>query len=302
MALVNYMSQILVELIKLAALIINIIKALACASRIEEVFQLEPGMVEGTMQEPESNTEYIVEMEHASIAYNESGEESLSDVNLKVRPGEMIGIIGGTGSGKSTLVQLISRFYDVTSGSVKIHGVNVKDYTYEALGKMISIVPQKALLFKGTIRSNMEWGKKGASDDEIIDALKISQSYEFVMEKENTIDAVVEQNGKNFSGGQRQRLTIARAVVAKPDILILDDSSSALDYVTDLKLRQALRNLKNMTTFVVSQRTASIKDADHIVVLDDGQVMGIGTHEELLKNCETYQEIYDSQNKNEEGR
>ncbi len=298
-ALVNYMSQILVELIKLAALIINIIKALACASRIEEVFQQKPGMGEGIRQAGEKS-EYIVEMEHASIAYNESGEESLSDVNLTVKPGEMIGIIGGTGSGKSTLVQLISRFYDVTSGSVKIYGVNVKEYTNEALGRMISVVPQKALLFKGTIRSNMEWGKEDATDEEIIEALKVSQSYEFVMQKENTIDAIVEQNGKNFSGGQRQRLTIARAVVAKPEILILDDSASALDYVTDFKLRQALRNLGDMTTFVVSQRTASIMDADKIVVLDDGQVMGIGTHEELLKTCETYQEIYDSQNKSEE--
>ncbi len=299
-ALVNYMSQILVELIKLAALIINIIKALACASRIEEVFQVQPGMQEGKLQEPKKNSEYIVEMEHASLAYNESGEESLTDVNLKVRPGEMIGIIGGTGSGKSTLVQLISRFYDATSGKVKIYGENVKEYTYDAMGKMIAVVPQKALLFKGTIRSNMEWGKKDATDEEIKEALKISQSYEFVMDKENTIDAVVEQNGKNFSGGQRQRLTIARAVVAKPEILILDDSSSALDYVTDLKLRQALRGLKDMTVFVVSQRTASIMDADKIVVLDDGKVMGIGTHEELLKNCETYQEIYASQNKSEE--
>lgn len=293
-AMVNYMSQILIELIKLANLIINLTKAFACAGRVNAIFEIERDMKDGDITEIPTS-DIAVEFDNVSIAYSGSKEESLSGVNLKVKKGEIIGVIGGTGSGKTTLVNMLPRFYDATKGEVKINGKNVKEYDINTLRNIFGIVPQKALLFKGTIRSNMEWGNENVTDEEIINALKISQSYDFVKEKENGIDAEVTQNGKNFSGGQRQRLTIARALCANPQILILDDSSSALDYATDSALRAALKKLEGMTTFIVSQRTASIMHADKIVVLDDGVVSGIGTHEELLKSCEVYQEIYDSQ-------
>lgn len=309
-ALVNYMSQILIELIKLAGLIINLIKAFACASRIEEVFRLEPDMREGSYDgtKSEDNTGTMedipaVEFEHVSAAYSKTGGEAITDVNFKVMRGQTIGVIGGTGSGKTTLINLIPRFYDAVRGSVKIDGVDVREYTFDCLRKKVGVVPQKAMLFEGTIRSNLLWGNSDADEQELIEALKLSQAYDFVMEKEHGLDTAVEQNGQNFSGGQKQRLTIARALVRKPEILILDDSSSALDYVTDAKLRMALKSLKNTTTFVVAQRTASIMNADRIVVFDDGNIAGMGTHQQLLEQCEVYQEIYESQFKtSKEGR
>lgn len=293
-ALINYMSQILIELIKLASLIINLTKAFACANRIKDVFSIQNTMQEGTLEQ--GNDESVaVEFINAALVYEGASESSIEGVNLKVLKGQTIGIIGGTGSGKTTVVNMIPRFYDATSGAVKVNGSNVKEYQSDKLRKMIGIVPQKALLFQGTIRSNLMWGNENATEEDLIQALKMSQSYDFVMEKENGLDAVVSQNGKNFSGGQKQRLTIARALVRKPQILILDDSSSALDYVTDANLRRDIKQLKNTTVFVVSQRTASIMNADQIIVLDDGQVVGKGTHDELLEKCEVYQEIYQSQ-------
>ena len=237
---------------------------------------------------------------HVGLTYAGAGEESLTDIDFTVKKGETVGIIGGTGSGKSTLVNLIPRFYDATKGEVLVNGTNVKEYTEEGLRNKIGIVPQKAVLFKGTIRSNLLWGNENANESDLMEALKQAQGYDFVMQKENGIDSVVEQNGRNFSGGQRQRLTIARALVRKPEILILDDSSSALDYTTDANLRREIAKLKDMTVFIVSQRTASIMDADQIVVLDDGNIMGIGTHKELLEKCEVYKEIYESQFKKPE--
>lgn len=298
-ALVNYMSQILVELIKLASLIINLTKAFASAKRIQDIFEIPYGIEEGEAV-CGSLSEIEVEFENAALTYEGAKEPSVEGMNLKVFKGETIGIIGGTGSGKTSMVHLIPRFYDATEGSVKIEGVDVKKYNKSALRKKIGTVPQKALLFKGTIRSNLLWGNEDATEDELIEALKRSQSYDFVMEKENGLDGEVAQNGKNFSGGQRQRLTIARALVRKPEILILDDSSSALDFATDAKLRASIKTLKDTTVFIVSQRTASIMDADRIVVLDDGQSVGIGTHDELLKSCEVYREIYESQFKKSE--
>lgn len=293
-ALVNYMSQILVELIKLANLIINLTKAFACANRIEDVMNIQSSMKFGTKVEGK-NGEIAVEFEHVSLKYPGSSENTISDLTLKVRKGETVGVIGGTGSGKTTLVNMIPRFYDATQGSVLVDGINVKEYEKEALRNKIGIVPQKAVLFKGTIRSNLLWGNEKATEEELIQALERAQSIDFVRGKENGIDAVVEQNGRNFSGGQRQRLTIARALVRNPEILILDDSSSALDYTTDANLRKEISMLQDMTVFIVSQRTASIMEADKIVVLDDGEVVGIGTHKELLEQCEVYKEIYDSQ-------
>ena len=298
-ALVNYMSQILVELIKLASLIINLTKAFASAKRIQDIFEIPCGIEEGEAV-CGSLSEIAVEFENAALTYEGAKEPSVEGMNLKVFKGETIGIIGGTGSGKTSMVHLIPRFYDATEGSVKIEGVDVKKYNKSVLRKKIGMVPQKALLFKGTIRSKLLWGNEDATDDELIEALKRSQSYDFVMEKENGLDGEVAQNGKNFSGGQRQRLTIARALVRKPEILILDDSSSALDFATDAKLRASIKTLKDTTVFIVSQRTASIMDADRIVVLDDGQSVGIGTHDELLKSCEVYREIYESQFKKSE--
>ena len=296
-ALYNYMSQILVELIKLANLIITITKALACAGRIESVFDVTSGMADGSVKEAVAKEEQPgVEFKNFSLTYSGSGASSVEGINFKAMKGQTIGVIGGTGSGKSSLVNLIPRLYDATQGEVLVDGVNVKDYDIEALRNKVGIVMQKAVLFKGTIRENMWMGKKGATDEQIDEALEISQSKEFVDSKQGRLDYVIEQGGKNLSGGQRQRLTIARAIVRKPDVLILDDSASALDFATDAALRKAIRGMNNSpTVFIVSQRAASLMYADLIIVLDDGQVAGMGTHDELLANCEVYKEIYESQ-------
>lgn len=306
-ALVNYMSQILVELIKLANLIVTITKALACAGRIEKVFEMEPSLVYGdkaAFADKQSKADHtnIVEFKNVSLRYRGAGDDSLVGLNFAVKPGETIGIIGGTGSGKTSVVNLIPRYYDVTEGEVLVDGINVKDYPMEELREKVGMVMQKAVLFSGTIRENMNWGKKDATDEEINRALDIAQAREFVETKEGKLEAVIAQGGKNLSGGQRQRLTIARALVREPEILILDDSASALDFATDAKLRQALRTLKNTTTFIVSQRAASIMHADQIIVLDDGRITGLGKHEELLKHCDVYREIYESQFKAEDGK
>lgn len=300
-ALVNYMSQILVELIKLASLIINLTKAFACARRVNDIFDIPVDMDNGSLTEGIDQSVKVA-FENVSLKYEGAGEASIENVNMKVKPGETIGIIGGTGSGKTSLVNLISGFYDATEGVVRIEGSDIREFKKSALREKIGVVPQKALLFKGTIRSNLLWGNEEATEADLIEALKKSQSYEFVMEKENGLDAEVAQSGKNFSGGQKQRLTIARALVRKPEILILDDSSSALDFATDARLRAAIREMEGVTTFVVSQRTSSIMHADQIIVLDDGQVAGLGTHERLLKDCDVYREIYESQFKQQEGR
>ena len=293
-ALYNYMSQILVELIKMANLIITITKATASAGRISSVFDIEPSIKDGKYTEG-IDCEYAVEFDGASIAYGSASEEALTDVSFKARRGETVGIIGGTGSGKTTLVNLIPRFYDVTAGEVRIDGRSVKDYTRASLTKKISVVPQKAVLFAGSIRENMLWGNESASDEDIMRALKIAQA-EKVVEDKGGLDAKIEQGGKNLSGGQRQRLTIARALVGKPEILILDDSASALDFATDAALRAAIRNMDGgATVFIVSQRASSIMYADKIIVLDDGRAVNIGTHEELLAASPVYREIYDSQ-------
>lgn len=316
-ALVNYMSQILIELVKLANLIITITKALACANRIESVFELQSGMewkAESAYAKADAvsvkmdtsagaaeasspdGADFAVEFDHVSMTYQGAGAESLSDIDFKVKRGETIGIIGGTGSGKSSLVHLIPRFYDVTKGSVILDGKNVKDYSMEELRGKIGIVMQKAVLFQGSIRDNLRWGKQDASTEEMNRALEISQAKEFVDAKPAGLEEQIAQGGKNLSGGQRQRLTIARAVVKQPEILILDDSASALDYATDAKLRRAIREMDGGTTvFIVSQRTSSIQHADQIIVLDDGRVAAIGTHEDLLKTCDVYREIYYSQ-------
>lgn len=296
-ALVNYMSQILVELIKLANLIITITKALACANRIKGVFEVDSSM--HFMENAKTNgndSNYAVEFIDAGLRYNEKGDEALSGISLAVKHGETIGIIGGTGSGKSSLINLIPRYYDVTSGSVKVDGVDVKDYDAKALRYKIGMVMQKNVLFKGTIRENIEFGTEGTTDADIEKAVELSQSGEFIDKKEGRLEYGIEQAGRNLSGGQKQRLTIARALVRKPDILILDDSSSALDYATDAKLRNAIKTIgNNITVFIVSQRIASIMHADRIIVMDDGRIAGIGTHEELLNNCEIYREISNSQ-------
>ena len=301
-ALYNYMSQILTELIKLANLIINITKSVACGNRIQSVLEVEPSvkdraaMLSGAGEAGKSA--YSVVFEHAGIRYPDAAQEAVSDITLNVRPGETIGIIGGTGSGKSSLVNLIPRFYDCSSGAVYVYGRNVCTYGLTELRDKIGVVPQKSVLFAGTIRSNMQWGKPDATDEEIFAALEIAQAKDVVSKKEKGLDTEVEQGGKNFSGGQRQRLTIARALVKQPEILILDDSSSALDFATDAALRMAIGSMKHKPTlFIVSQRTSAIQYADKIVVLDDGSVVGIGTHEELMNTCEVYREIYDSQYK-----
>ena len=298
-ALLNYMSQILVELIKLANLIININKSIACGNRIQSVLEMKSSIEEPQETKVLSETDgeaYEVEFSHVSLTYAKASEESLTDIDFTVKKGETIGVIGGTGSGKSSVVNMIPRFYDATKGSVKVEGRDVRDYTLEDLRGKIGMVLQKAVLFKGTIRENMLWGNEDATDEEIIQALTVAQAREFVDKKEGGLDFEIEQGGKNLSGGQRQRLTIARAIVKKPEILILDDSASALDFATDAKLRMAIRDMENKATvFIVSQRAASIMYADKIIVLDDGQIVGMGTHEELLANCEVYQEIYYSQ-------
>ena len=345
-SLVNYMSQILVELVKLANLIVTLTKAMACASRIENVMQIEEGMGENVddydhhkhhenqdyhdvksavssgckaettkttsvsdTEEDIPNTSHalsegskdaFIQFWNVSFTYKQASEEALSDMNFSVEKGQTIGIIGGTGSGKSTLVQLIPRLYDVTKGSVMVKGKNVKDYDLDELRKMIGYVPQKAALFKGTIRDNICFGKPDASVDAIEEAISVAQAKEFIEKKEEGLDTPVEQGGRNLSGGQRQRLTIARALVRRPEILILDDSCSALDYATDAALRDGLSKLSyHPTVFLVSQRTVSIQNADQIIVLDDGEIVGIGKHEALLRECEVYREIYDSQYKEE---
>ncbi len=303
-ALVNYMSQILVELVKLANLIIQLTKALACAKRVEGIFAISSSMENGTLAqndisvingEEEKSSPAIV-YDHVCLTYSGGGDESLTDIDLTVKKGETVGVIGGTGSGKTSVVNLIPRFYDATKGTVRINGRDIRDYDIETLRDMIGVVPQKAVLFKGTIRENLLWGNENASDADIEEALRVSQAKEFVDTKDGRLDFMIAQGGKNLSGGQKQRLTIARAIVRKPQILILDDSASALDFATDAKLRAAIKGMENdMTVIIVSQRAASIQYADKIVVMDDGAVAGIGTHEELLAGNEIYQEIYYSQ-------
>ena len=318
-ALVNYMSQILVELIKLANLIVNITRSLASLSRINSVFEQEAGMREGTYtgavpgseetaytgmgNEAESGRAAApcVEFRDVSMIYQEGAEAALEHVSFQAWPGETIGVIGGTGSGKSTLVNLIPRFYDASEGSVLVDGVDVRDYELQALRRRIGVVPQKAVLFSGTIRDNLRWGKKDASDEELLEALETAQGLEIVEKKENGLDEEILQGGRNLSGGQRQRLTIARALVRNPEILILDDSASALDFATDARLRKALRERKkSAAVFLVSQRAATVRQADKIIVLDDGEVAGIGTHEALFQSCEVYREICLSQASAEE--
>lgn len=309
-ALVNYMSQILVELVKLANLIITVTKAVACGNRIEQILEVESSMADGTVNAGagskakvgfvKTQEDYIV-FDHVSMCYSGAKEPSLEDITLRVKKGQTIGIIGGTGSGKTSLVHLLPRFYDISSGHLTIDGVEVSDYQIDSLRKKIGIVMQKAVLFTGTIRENLLWGNENATDEELYEALKNAQGLNVVEGKALGLDEPVEQGGRNFSGGQRQRLTIARALVRKPEILILDDSASALDYATDAELRRSIREMEGDTTvFIVSQRTASIHAADQILVLDDGRAVGVGTHEELLESCEVYREIYDSQYREEE--
>ena len=305
-ALVNYMSQILVELVKLANLIININKSIACGNRIQTILELQPSVTDEKAISAQNNSSmdssYAVEFDHVGLAYGKVKEEALTDIHFSVKKGQTIGIIGGTGSGKSSVVNLIPRFYDVTSGSVKVNGKDVREYTLSDLRSKVGTVLQKAVLFKGTIRENLQWGNPDATEEEMQQALAVAQAKEFVDTKEGGLDYEIEHGGKNLSGGQRQRLTIARAVVKKPEILILDDSASALDFATDAKLRMAIREMEGeMTVFIVSQRAASLQYADQIIVLDDGHIAGMGTHQELLQNCEVYQEIYYSQFKREAG-
>ena len=322
-ALVNYMSQILVELIKLANLIVTITKAIACGNRIESIFEMSSSLTDPAAEIGQKTAENgrkaaengqktpagasrtqdvpAVAFEHVCLTYKNAGAESLTDIDFQARPGQTIGVIGGTGSGKSSLVNLIPRFYDVTKGRVLVDGRDVREYPLSELRGKIGMVLQKAVLFQGTIRENLLWGKEDASDEELYRALEIAQARDFVEEKNGGLDAPVAQGGKNLSGGQRQRLTIARALVRRPSILILDDSASALDYATDARLRKAIREMEEgPTVFIVSQRAASIRHADQIIVLDDGEVAGIGTHEQLLAGCPAYQEIYYSQFEKEE--
>lgn len=294
-ALVNYMSQILVELIKLANLIVSLSKAIACGNRISDLLEVESSMEEGEKNAP-AKSDYAVEFQDVTFRYDKASESSVSHLSVQAKMGETIGIIGGTGSGKSTLVQLIPRFYDASEGQVRVLGQKVQDYSYEELRRLIGVVPQRAVLFAGTIRDNMRWGKEDATDQEIWDALEAAQAKEFVMAKKDGLDTWLEQGGRNLSGGQRQRLTIARALVRKPKILILDDSASALDYATEASLREALKHLGcRLSLWIVSQRASSILHADQIIVLEDGEVAGMGTHRELLDHCEVYREIYESQ-------
>ena len=313
-ALVNYMSQILVELVKLANLIITVTKAFACGNRIQNIFEIPAGMETSSTSTNTSSLEAqsgssspetekgTVEFDHVSLRYYEGGEQALTDIHFKAKKGATIGVIGGTGSGKSSLVNLIPRFYDVEKGSVKVDGRDVREYPLAQLRDKIGVVMQKAVLFKGTIRENLLWGNENASDEDLWDAIKAAQAEEFVLQKRDKLDEMIEQEGRNLSGGQKQRLSIARALVKKPEILILDDSSSALDYATDAALRKSIKDLPGeITVFIVSQRASSMLHADTNIVLDDGNVAGMGTHEELLKGCEVYQEIYYSQFERKEG-
>lgn len=292
-ALYNYMSQILVELIKLANLIITMTKSVACCNRVTAVLETS-----STLQHTDNDTietENCIDFVNVALTYQGAGGESLTDINFSIKPGETVGIIGGTGSGKSSLVNLIPHFYDCTRGGVYVDGKNVKSYSPTELRDKIGIVLQKAVLFKGTIRDNLLWGNKNATEQQLVQALEIAQAADVVASKKNGLDEVIEQGGKNLSGGQKQRLTIARALVKQPEILILDDSASALDYATDARLRKAVKGLKNTTVIIVSQRTSSIMSADKIIVMDDGKIVGIGTHSQLLDSCSIYQEIYSSQ-------
>lgn len=292
-SLINYMSQVLVELIKLSNLIINLTKSVACGNRIYDVFKIKPSINDGNGIK--TNGEAAVEFDHVSATYAGSKEKSLDSLTLSIPRGSTVGIIGATGSGKTTLISLIPRFYDVSEGSLKINGTDVRNYNVDELRKLIGVVPQKAALVSGTVRDNVKWGKPDATDEEIIEALKTAQAFDFVSEKDG-LDSKILQGGKNLSGGQIQRLTIARALVRKPEILILDDSSSALDFATDAALRRAIKaDTDNMTVFIVSQRFSTIKNADMIIVLDDGRVCGIGKHDELFENCEEYRDICESQ-------
>lgn len=303
-ALVNYMSQILVELVKLVNLIINFTKGLACSNRVKEIFDEQASIVDP--DQPvllKTNTEETVVFDRVSFSYEEGQEAVLEQITFTAKKGETIGVIGGTGSGKSSLINLIPRFYDVSSGEVRIFGVPVQNYGMADLRERIGVVPQKAVLFKGTIRENMKWGNQKASDEEIMKALTIAQAREVVEQKKGKLDFMVEQEGKNLSGGQKQRLTIARALVKQPDILLLDDSASALDFATDARLRKAIANdLGDTTTFIVSQRFASVQNADKILVLDDGKLVGIGSHAQLYQTCDVYREICDSQLSSQEVR
>ena len=304
-ALVSYMSQILVELVKLANLIVNLTKCFACANRIEEVFDTTSALEHVQKEFNDKNATWdgkeSVVFDHVGMTYAGTFEEALSDINLKVEPGQTIGIIGGTGSGKSSLVHLIPRFYDVSSGAVYVDGRDVRSYPLTELRDKIGIVMQKAVLFSGSIGDNLRWGNPDATEEELWKALEVAQATDVVKGKAGGLNEKIEEGGKNLSGGQKQRLTIARAVVKDPKILILDDSASALDFATDAKLRAALKNLQGQKTiFIVSQRTSSIQFADKIVVLDDGKAVGIGTHQQLLESCEVYREIYESQFKKED--
>lgn len=300
-AMTNYMAQILVELVKFANTIFLVNKALACANRVESVFEIPTGMEKKTSTAADSDTDNAVTFQNVSLTYAGNAEASLEKIDFEAKRGSTVGIIGSTGSGKTSVINLIPRFYDATDGAVLVNGQDVRSFDTEALRDMIAIVPQKAILFRGTVRSNLLWGNENATDEELWHALELAQAKEFIMEKDGGLDAPVTQNGKNFSGGQRQRLTIARALVRKAPILILDDSSSALDYATDAALRAALRTLPHSpTVFIISQRTSSIQHADKILVLEDGQAVGCGTHEELLLTCDVYKEIYESQFRKED--
>lgn len=298
-ALYNYMAQIIVELIKLASLIVTINKSIACASRIEDVLAVNNEMV--YKEESRKLEGKTIDLSDVSFRYPDASSMALSDISFSIHKGEVVGITGGTGSGKSTLMQVFARYYERNSGQISLFGSDVKDYSKEQLNQMIGFVSQNVVLFQGSIRENMKWGNEQASDEEIWQALEIAQAKDVVLNKPGQLDFVLEQNGKNLSGGQRQRLTIARALLKKPAILILDDSASALDYATDARLRKAIRQLKDMTVFIVSQRISSIRHADSILVMDDGQLLGKGSHDELLKNCSVYKEIYASQYKEEVG-
>ena len=309
-AIINYMNQILVELVKLANLIVTMTKALACAERVASVFEIgadatedeKKAVLDNSIAAKVDEKAPFLNFNHVSLTYQGAGAPTLQDMNFTVNRGDTVGIIGGTGSGKTSLVNLIPGFYPATEGEILLEGRDIKTMSDEELRGRIGVVPQKAVLFKGTIRSNLAWGKPDATEEEMWKALELAQAAEVVEGKDGKLDAVVAQNGKNFSGGQRQRLTIARALVRNPEILILDDSASALDYATDAKLRAALRTLENKTTtFIVSQRASTIRHADKIIVLDDGEMAGVGTHEELLKNCTVYQEIYYSQYPEQKG-
>ena len=302
-ALYNYMAQMIVELIKLASLIITLNKSAACAGRVADILKVDSTMEFAGSSSGDSTGSRSVEFQNVTFSYQGTGAPSLTDISFSVKKGETVGIIGGTGSGKSTLVNLIARFYDATSGEILLDGENIRNYSRRALRDKIGVVPQRAALFKGSIRDNMKWGREDATDEEIWSALTTAQAREIVEGKPGQLDFALEQNGKNLSGGQRQRLTIARALVKNPEILILDDSASALDFATDAALRKALAGLVGqVTTFLVSQRAASIRQADQILVLDDGALCGLGTHDTLIRSCSTYREIYFSQFPEERNR